>query len=205
MRQMSSPALILYRGISRSGRTSVAKRNGQRCLASCGNSGGWHRVSPPKKESAHHDDRRSLMGVRWFSTEKPAPEDESAEKFSKTDLFVEYQQDDPEPLYGANENATEAGIDMSLFTETVEIRMPDMGEGEGKVLKWFKREGDIINRGDQLCDIQTPDFTFGMDTDDEGITIMGEIIVPAGSDAVADDALICTVLHKKEPKEEEKL
>ena len=55
------------------------------------------------------------------------------------------------------------------------------------------------------CYYLRQDFTFGMDTDDEGITIMGEIIVPAGSDAVADDALICTVLHKKEPKEEEKL
>lgn len=184
----------------------MVNRNGQRCLASCGgNSGGWHRVSPPKKESAQDRRPPPVLGVRWFSSEKPSPEDASGEKYSSTDVLVDTIHDDPDPLHGSNENATEAGIDMSLFTESVEIRMPDMGEGEGKVLKWYKREGDIINRGDQLCDIETPDFTFGMDTDDEEITIMGEIIVPAGSDAVADDALICYVLHKEEPKQEEKL
>ena len=131
---MSSPALILYRGISRSGGTLVVNRNGQRCLASCGgNSGGWHRVSPPKKESAQDRRHPPVLGVRWFSSEKPSPEDASGEKYSSTDVLVDTIHDDPDPLYGSNENATEAGIDMSLFTESVEIRMPDMGEGEGEM------------------------------------------------------------------------
>lgn len=74
-----------------------------------------------------------------------------------------------------------------------------MGEGSGKVLEWYKKEGDLILKDDVLCDIETKDFSFGMVTDDECDAIMGEIIVEAGSEPVEEGAVICTVLHP-EPK-----
>lgn len=69
-------------------------------------------------------------------------------------------------------------VDPSLFTEEVKIRMPDMGEGDGRVLKWYKEVGDVVQREDVLCDIETPDFTFGMEIDDEELGIIGTYVLP---------------------------
>lgn len=95
-------------------------------------------------------------------------------------------------------------LDRSQYTEEIKVRMPDMGEGVGKILQWYKTEGDIVQREDVLCDIETPDFTFGMETDDEHVAIMGKILIEAPSGQVPDNAVICTLLHKgKEPVEVE--
>ena len=79
--------------------------------------------------------------------------------------------------------------------------MPDMGEGKGRVLKWYKNEGDVILPEDALCDIETPDFVFGLETDDEYPTIMGEILVKAPSKEVDDDEILCYLLHPSEEGE----
>jgi len=103
-------------------------------------------------------------------------------------------------------------LDRGKYTEEIKVRMPDMGEGEGKIVKWYKKEGDVVLRADVLCDIETPDFTFGMETDDEEMAVMGQILVDAPSEPIKDNEVICTLLHKekkkggtsKESKEEEK-
>jgi hypothetical protein len=69
-------------------------------------------------------------------------------------------------------------VDPSLFTEEIKIRMPDMGNGDGRVLKWYKEVGDVVQREDVLCDIETPDFTFGMEIDDEELGIIGTYVLP---------------------------
>ena len=79
----------------------------------------------------------------------------------------------------SSENTPIPEIDRSTYTQEVPVRMPDMGEGKGKILKWYKEEGDIVQRRDILCDIETDDFTFGMETDDEDVAIMGKILVKA--------------------------
>lgn len=33
--------------------------------------------------------------------------------------------------------------------------MPEMGEGQGKVVKWYKQEGEVVLKDDVLCDIET--------------------------------------------------
>ena len=53
-------------------------------------------------------------------------------------------------------------VDPALYTEEIKVKMPDMGEGQGRILQWFKQEGDVVVRRDILCDIETDDFTFGM-------------------------------------------
>jgi hypothetical protein len=44
-------------------------------------------------------------------------------------------------------------LDRSKFTHEVKFKLPDM-EGNGRVTKWFKKEGDIIQRKDILCEIE---------------------------------------------------
>jgi hypothetical protein len=91
-------------------------------------------------------------------------------------------------------------VDPSMFTEEIQVRMPEIGEGEGKILKWFKEEGDVVQREDILCDIETPDFTFGMEIDDEELGIIGKILVEAGPDPVKDKVVICTIMHMAPPE-----
>jgi hypothetical protein len=78
--------------------------------------------------------------------------------------------------------AFEGLIDRSKYTEVVPVRMPDLGTSQdnapdrlSQVQEWFFQPGTIVQRGNVLCDIATPDFTFGMETDDEELGIMGEI------------------------------
>lgn len=80
--------------------------------------------------------------------------------------------------------------------------MPELGyeHYKGTIEKWYKKPGDIIRRDDILCDIQTPDFTFGMSMDDTCDAIMGDIVVEAG-ESTEDLSLICTVWHPHEGDE----
>ena len=93
--------------------------------------------------------------------------------------------------------------DISEYTEEVIIKMPDMGDGnDNQIEKWYKQPGDIIKFNDVLCDISTPDFTFGMVIEDEEDAIMGEILVQEG-EVGDDDAPICITYHRKEEAEED--
>lgn len=101
-------------------------------------------------------------------------------------------------LFGTNgdDGTDDDTIDKSEFTEEIKVKMPDLGKGNGKILMWYKNEGDMVKRGDVLCDIETDDFTFGMETDDEHLGIMHSIKVPAPSESIRDGEVICVLLHK---------
>lgn len=109
----------------------------------------------------------------------------------------DHEDEDFEPNEASHPESTLKG-NRDMFTVPVTIRMPDMGEGNNNILEeWYKEPGDIIKRNDVLCDITTPDFTFGMVTDDEHDSIMGEILVEKGQEA-PDDAPICIVYHPED-------
>ncbi|KAL9191046.1 hypothetical protein ACHAXT_000752 [Thalassiosira profunda] len=78
--------------------------------------------------------------------------------------------------------------------------MPEIGEDSetlGVIEKWYKKEGDLIKRDEVICDIRTELFTFGMLTDDDFDSIMGEILVPEETDhPIEPGTVICTTLHK---------
>lgn len=40
---------------------------------------------------------------------------------------------------------------------------------EGTIIKWLKEEGEAINPGDVLCDIQTDKAVVAMDIEEEGV------------------------------------
>lgn len=90
----------------------------------------------------------------------------------------------------------DAILDRSRFTVEVAVKMPDMdNNSSSKVAQWYYKPGDIIQRGNVLCDIETPGFTFGMETDDEEVAILGQILVEAGH-PVPDHTVICILYHE---------
>jgi hypothetical protein len=133
---------------------------------------------------------------RYFSdkpAEQPKPDSGETTDHSHLDVTIEEELD-----------ANTLQLDRSKFTEEYKILMPALGNGAGKILEWFKKEGDVVLREDVLCDIETPDFTFGMENDDEHIAIMGKILVEAPSEPVKDNETICILLREKKEKKEEK-
>ena len=53
----------------------------------------------------------------------------------------------------------------------MDIIMPAIGEtvNEGKLAKWFKKEGDQINEGDILCEVETDKTTMEIPSTTSGI------------------------------------
>lgn len=139
--------------------------------------------------------------MRWMSddnTKKGAdtPKEEGEEVVKVVDAEEIFTDDDLndskqhplESLKGSKEE----------YTVEVKINMPDMGDGDDNTIEtWYKQPGDIVKFNDVLCDISTPDFTFGMVIEDEEDAIMGEILVKEGE--TADDyAPICITYHRQE-------
>mmetsp|Transcript_20196 Transcript_20196/g.49540 ORF Transcript_20196/g.49540 Transcript_20196/m.49540 type:complete len:244 (+) Transcript_20196:163-894(+) len=120
----------------------------------------------------------------------PIPGDNGEDEEDLTFEDPNEAKHDPEDLDGDREN----------FTKPIVINMPDMNDDNliSTIEKWYKEPGDVIKRNDILCDIATPDFTFGMVTEDVFDAIMGEHHVKEGESAV-DNAPICTIYHQPEP------
>lgn len=108
---------------------------------------------------------------------------------------------------GSEENSNgKKDEDRSKFTHEVKVSMPEVGEGEqalGVIQKWYKQEGDVIKRDEVICDIRTELFTFGMLTDDDYDSIMGEILIPEESDPVMPGTVICITLNEEHGNEDD--
>ena len=123
-------------------------------------------------------------------------------KSNNIDHQIERLLENVEEIVDVPSSALRDVIDTSKYTDPIPIPMPDLGTSNGNspdryslVKEWFFKKGDIIQHEDVLCDIETPDFTFGMETDDEGITVMGDILVPVGQ-PVPDGTVLCYTLHE---------
>ena len=67
---------------------------------------------------------------------------------------------------------------------------------EGKLSNWLKKEGDIIESGDALCEIETDKATMEVEAVDDGI--LGKIIVSEGSEGVEVNTTIAIILEEGE-------
>ncbi|CAF0993648.1 unnamed protein product, partial [Didymodactylos carnosus] len=78
------------------------------------------------------------------------------------------------------------------------IKMPSLSPTmtEGTIIKWLKKEGEEINAGDALCEIQTDKATMTLDTEDEGI--LAKIVKGDNSTDVKVGALIAMTCDKNE-------
>lgn len=80
----------------------------------------------------------------------------------------------------------------------IQILMPALSPTmtEGNLAKWNVAEGDSVKAGDVLCEIETDKATMEVESVDEGV--VGKILVPAGTEGVAVNAVIALLLEDGE-------
>jgi len=83
---------------------------------------------------------------------------------------------------------------------TIEILMPALSPTmkEGNLANWLKNEGDAIEAGDVIAEIETDKATMEVEAVDEGI--LGKILVAGGTENVAVNAPIALLLEEGEDK-----
>ena len=67
---------------------------------------------------------------------------------------------------------------------------------EGNLAKWLKKEGDAVKAGDVIAEIETDKATMEVEAVDEGI--LGKILIPEGSQAVAVNTPIAVLVEEGE-------
>ncbi|KDO26179.1 hypothetical protein SPRG_08540 [Saprolegnia parasitica CBS 223.65] len=77
----------------------------------------------------------------------------------------------------------------------MDIEFTQVMEGS-KLVKWYKQEGQKVGPGGPLCDIETPELIFGMETDDAGY--LAKIFVPAGAENVRPNQVLAVIVPKEE-------
>ncbi|GBP40037.1 Dihydrolipoyllysine-residue acetyltransferase component of pyruvate dehydrogenase complex, mitochondrial [Eumeta japonica] len=65
----------------------------------------------------------------------------------------------------------------------------------GSIVSWEKKEGDKLNEGDLLCEIETDKATMGFETPEEGY--LAKIIIPAGTKGVPVGKLLCIIVENQ--------
>src|ERR1700692_1246894 len=85
---------------------------------------------------------------------------------------------------------------------STQILMPALSPTmeEGKLAKWFVKEGDAVKFGDILAEIETDKATMEFEAVDEGR--IGKILVPAGTEGVKVNAPIATLTADGDAGEE---
>lgn len=81
---------------------------------------------------------------------------------------------------------------------SIEILMPALSPTmtEGNLVKWHKKEGDLVKAGDVLVEIETDKATMEVEAVDEGT--LGKIFVPEGTQNVKVNAPIAVLLEDGE-------
>lgn len=72
----------------------------------------------------------------------------------------------------------------------VEILMPSAGPSmtEGSVVRWLKREGDAVKRGEALVEIETDKAVIEVEAESDGV--LGKILVAEGTNNVKVDSIV---------------
>ncbi|KAJ0174584.1 hypothetical protein K1T71_009692 [Dendrolimus kikuchii] len=65
----------------------------------------------------------------------------------------------------------------------------------GSIISWAKKEGDKLNEGDLLCEIETDKATMGFETPEEGY--LAKILLPAGTKGVPVGKLLCIITESE--------
>lgn len=81
---------------------------------------------------------------------------------------------------------------------SVEILMPALSPTmeEGKLARWAVKEGDTINEGDVIAEIETDKATMEIEAIDEGI--VGKILIGEGTEGVKVNTVIAVILEEGE-------
>lgn len=81
---------------------------------------------------------------------------------------------------------------------TINVLMPALSPTmtEGTLAKWLKAEGDEVNAGDVIAEIETDKATMEVEAVDEGV--MGKILISEGTENVAVNTVIAVLLEEGE-------
>ena len=80
----------------------------------------------------------------------------------------------------------------------IQVLMPALSPTmeKGNLAKWLKKEGETISSGDVIAEIETDKATMEVEATDEGT--LGQILVPEGTQDVAVNTPIATILAEGE-------
>ena len=162
---------------------------------------GFSNTTVDSYRNIHLMNHQKTSCIRYFGS-KDLNGDSSSSKDGE-----EEEGDQIVKIYGDRPDY-ETSSDTSKFTHEIKVEMPDVGDSTGGTVEtWYKKPGDIIQRDEVICDIRTEQFTFGMLTDDDFDSVMGEILVEEESGVVEPGTVICTTFsedkHHRDNDDEE--
>ncbi|XP_046364149.2 pyruvate dehydrogenase protein X component-like [Haliotis rufescens] len=84
----------------------------------------------------------------------------------------------------------------TLNYDAMKLLMPALSPtmSEGTIVKWLKKEGDVVGPGDVLCDIQTDKAVVSMENEEDGI--LAKILVPDNTKDVKIGTLIAVMVEE---------
>eukprot|EP00002_Diphylleia_rotans_P031648 TRINITY_DN657_c0_g1_i1.p1 TRINITY_DN657_c0_g1~~TRINITY_DN657_c0_g1_i1.p1 ORF type:complete len:508 (-),score=104.77 TRINITY_DN657_c0_g1_i1:656-2179(-) len=85
----------------------------------------------------------------------------------------------------------------SGFPPHLEIGMPALSPTmtHGNISKWLKKEGDAVNPGDLICEVETDKATLAFECQEEGF--LAKIVMPEGSQQVPVNKTVCILVENK--------
>ena len=93
-------------------------------------------------------------------------------------------------LYSSGSFPTHIKVNLPALSPTME---------SGTVVSWQKKEGDKLEEGDLLCEIETDKATMGFETPEEGY--LAKILIAEGTKDVAIGKLLCIIVENKDDVE----
>merc|ERR1740128_1618566 len=89
-------------------------------------------------------------------------------------------------------------LHLSRMASAIKIKMPSLSPTmeEGTIVKWMKAEGESMEAGDVVCDIQTDKAVVSMEADEEGV--LTKIFKSADSGSIKVGELIAVVAEDGE-------
>ncbi|XP_075153898.1 dihydrolipoamide S-acetyltransferase muc isoform X3 [Haematobia irritans] len=81
------------------------------------------------------------------------------------------------------------------YPDHIKVALPALSPTmeQGTIISWEKKEGDKLNEGDLLAEIETDKATMGFETPEEGY--LAKIMIPAGTKDVAIGKLVCIIVQ----------
>uniref|UniRef100_A0AC35F9Y9 Lipoyl-binding domain-containing protein n=1 Tax=Panagrolaimus sp. PS1159 TaxID=55785 RepID=A0AC35F9Y9_9BILA len=92
--------------------------------------------------------------------------------------------------YSSGSFPTHTKVNLPALSPTME---------SGTVVSWQKKEGDKLEEGDLLCEIETDKATMGFETPEEGY--LAKILIAEGTKDVAIGKLLCIIVENKDDVE----
>ncbi|KAH0567136.1 dihydrolipoyllysine-residue acetyltransferase component of pyruvate dehydrogenase complex, mitochondrial [Cotesia glomerata] len=80
------------------------------------------------------------------------------------------------------------------YPDHIKVALPALSPTmeTGTIISWQKKEGDKLNEGDLLAEIETDKATMGFETPEEGY--LAKIIQPAGAKNIGIGSLVCIIV-----------